>query len=176
MNKKIQKTNKIKSIMAKSRSRFKFLKKKSHHPSAHPECKFCKKLIDNEDVWFENQHIVVMPGRPHHKGHLVVLPKAHEENLMKLHEKTLDAFLNDTIKVMKALDKAIKPEMFNLEYLDNWDHHVHWNIYPRFKTDKDFGNPPVIPKKGKRFKKMELSEGELKIFKQALKRLSKSMW
>lgn len=157
-------------------NRFKFVKKRKQHPLKHPECKFCKKLVEKEDIWFENKHIVVMPGRPHHKGHLVVLPKAHEENLLKLHEKTLDAFLNDTIKVMKALNKAIKPNMFNLEYLDNWDHHIHWNIYPRFDTDKDFGNPPVIPKKRARFKKQELSDKELNIFKNTLKRYSKSMW
>jgi diadenosine tetraphosphate (Ap4A) HIT family hydrolase len=116
-----------------------------------------------------------MFGRAHHKGHLVVMPKVHEEDIMKLHEKTLDSFMNDTMKIMKALGKAIKPDLFNIEYLDNWDHHVHWNIYPRFRSDPDWGNPPVIPPKGRKFKERFLSEVELAAFKRELKRI-KGLW
>ena len=114
----------------------------------HPDCKFCKILKEQKDkVIFENEHIAVVFGGPHHKGHIAILPKIHVEHFLRLQEKTLDSFFNDTVDVMKALDKAIKPDIINLEYLDNWDHHIHWNIYPRYKTDPDWGNPPIIPKK-----------------------------
>jgi len=72
--------------------------------------------------------------------------------------------MNDTILICRALDKAIKFDRINLEYLDNWDFHIHWNVYARFKSDPDFGNPPEIPKKGQKFKDRSLTAKELKIF------------
>ena len=164
------------SLDTKEKDRFKCVKHKHQHPHLHPECKFCKNIKEKKDILFENNHIVVMFGRPHHKGHIVVMPKVHEEDLLKLHEKTLDSFLNDTVKIMKALGKAIRPDLFNLEYLDNWDHHVHWNIYPRFKSDLDYGNPPQIPKKGKKFKPRLLSKNETDVFNRQIMRLKKELW
>lgn len=143
----------------------------------HPECKFCKILREKKDeIVFENAHIAVVFGRLHHKGHLVVIPKTHEEHFLKLHEKTLDSFFNDTVRIMKAIDKAIKPDIINLEYLDNWDHHIHWNVYPRFKTDPDWGNPPVIPLKGEKFEPKEMSKAEMKIFMDELEKQRTALW
>lgn len=166
----------LKSGKSISKDRFRFIKKKRHHPHQHPGCKFCRKIKAKKDILFENAHIVVMFGRQHHKGHLLVMPKAHEEDLLRLHEKTLDSFMNDTIKIMKALGKAIKPDLFNLEYLDNWDRHIHWNIYPRFKKDKDWGNPPDIPPKGAGFKPKPLTKQEFAVFKRELDRIKKELW
>ena len=149
----------------------KFLKNKNQHPDKHPKCKFCKLVKDKSKIIFENPHIIVVLGRAHHKGHLVVLTKAHEEHLMQLHEKTLDSFFNDTMKICKALNKAIKFDRLNMAYLNNWDPHIHWNIYPRFKKDSDWGQPPKIPKKNAKFKPKTLSEKELKIFKKALSKI-----
>ncbi len=149
------------------------------------KCKFCAKLkkhhkcgsgTEHDDVLFENRHIVVMEGRPHHKGHLLVMPRVHEENLLRLKKETLRSFFNDTILVMRALGKAIHPDRFNLEYLDNWDAHIHWNIYPRFKTDPDFGNPPVIPEKNQAFKSKKLSKQEYAVFVKELKKIRKKLW
>lgn len=164
------------SFNASEKTRFKYVKHKHQHPHSHPECKFCERIRLKKGIFFENHHLVVMFGRPHHKGHLVVMPKIHEEDLMKLHEKTLDSFMNDTVKIMKALGNAIKPDLFNLEYLDNWDHHLHWNVYPRFKTDADWGNPPVIPLKGEKFEEKLLSTKELAVFKREIKKMSKELW
>jgi diadenosine tetraphosphate (Ap4A) HIT family hydrolase len=149
----------------------KFLKTKSQHPDKHPDCKFCNLVKDKKNIIYENPHIIVVFGRPHHKGHLVVLTRAHEEHIMKLHEKSLDSLFNDTMKVCKALHKAIKFDRLNLEYLNNWDPHIHWNIYPRFKTDKDWGNPPKIPKKNGKFKPKNLSKKELAVFKKQLSKI-----
>ncbi|MEA3430409.1 MAG: hypothetical protein U9R08_04005 [Nanoarchaeota archaeon] len=149
----------------------KFVKHEHQHPDKHPKCKFCKLHIKKEDILFENAHIIVVMGRAHHKGHLVIATRAHEEHLMLLHRKTLNSFFNDAIKVCRALHKAIKFDRLNMEYLDNWDPHIHWNIYPRFKTDKDWGNPPDIPKKGKKFKNLRLTESEMKLFKKELQKL-----
>ena len=139
-------------------------------------CKFCDLIkAQSKEILFENDHIVVLFGRQHHKGHVLVMTRSHEEDLLRLHEKTLDSFFNDTVKICKALGKAIKPDRFNLEYLDNWDPHVHWNIYPRFKKDKDFGQPPYIPKKGEKFEPRDLNYKELKIFLKEIDRIKKEL-
>ena len=145
-------------------------------PKKKVKCKFCAIIKQKKDLLFENKHIAVMWGRQHHKGHLLVMPRVHEENLLRLHEKTLDSFMNDTIHIIKALDKAVKFDNVNIEYLDNWDFHIHWNIYPRFKNDPDWGNPPILPVKGKKFKDKPLSKKELAIFKKELKKIAKELW
>ncbi|MBW3014797.1 HIT family protein [Candidatus Woesearchaeota archaeon] len=149
----------------------KYVHHEHQHPHKHPDCKFCKWHVKKEDILFENPHIIVVMGRAHHKGHLVIATRPHEEHLMLLHPKTLSHFFNDAIKVCRALHTAIKFDRLNLEYLDNWDPHIHWNIYPRFKKDKDWGNPPYIPKKGERFKSQKLTDKEMRIFKRELKKI-----
>lgn len=148
-----------------------FMKHKKQHPDAHPDCKFCAIMKDKSKILYENPHIVVVFGRLHHKGHLVILTRPHEEHLMRLHEYTLDSFFNDSMKVCRALHKSIKFDRLNMEYLDNWDPHIHWNIYPRFKTDKDWGNPPVIPGKDEKVKEKKMTKKEMDIFRKEMKRL-----
>lgn len=137
-------------------------------------CKFCRK-IRTDEVIYETDHIAVVLGRQHHKGHIVVATKKHIENMFDLPEKALDAFINDTVKIIKVLDRIIKPDTVNLEYLDNWDFHVHWNIYPRFKEDPDYGNPPVIPPRGAKFKERKMSKKEMSDFKKEINKIKK-MW
>ena len=139
-------------------------------PDFVKECKFCRKIREDQ-VIFENEHIAVVLGRQHHKGHLVVATKKHIENMFDLPEKAFDSYINDTVKMVKALDKVIQPATVNLEYLDNWDFHVHWNVYPRFKDDPDYGNPPVIPPKGSKFKEYKMTDAELAAFKKEIKKM-----
>ncbi|MBI5398649.1 HIT family protein [Candidatus Woesearchaeota archaeon] len=160
-----------KNLLAKTHMEREGKRRKKGSKQKDVDCKFCRQIKEKNGILFESEHLVVVFGRPHHKGHLVVMPRHHEENLLRLHEKTLDSFFNDTILVMKALEKAIKPDLFNLEYLDNWDSHVHWNLYPRFKSDPDYGNPPVIPNKGEPFKQKTLSSREINIFMHELAKI-----
>ena len=143
----------------------------------HSECRFCDIVHEQkEKIIFENDHIVVVFGRLHHKGHLVILTRTHEEHLMLMHEDTVDAFFNDTIHVCKALHSATKFDRLNMEYLDNWDPHIHWNIYPRFKADKDWGNPPEIPAREQKFKEQKMTKKEMNMFlKELKKRLPQGM-
>jgi len=97
------------------------------------------------------------------------------KDMFDLPEKALDSFINDAVKIIKALDKVIEPATTNLEYLDNWDFHVHWNVYPRFKTDPDYGNPPVIPPKGSKFKEYKMTKKEMAAFKKEIKKI-KHLW
>jgi diadenosine tetraphosphate (Ap4A) HIT family hydrolase len=166
----------LSSLASLDKSRFRYIRHRRQHPDLHPECRFCQRIRAKKDILFENAHIVVMFGRPHHKGHIIVMPKAHEEDILKLHQKTLGSFLNDTVRVMKALGKSIHPDLFNLEYLDNWDHHVHWNIYPRFRSDPDYGDPPKIPGKDARFRPRLLSQKELKVLDSEMRKLKRELW
>jgi len=141
------------------------------------DCKFCD-IVHSKDkskIYWENNHLVVVQGRDHHKGHLVIMPRTHEEHIMMLRPKTLNMLFDATILICRALHKAIKFDRLNFEYLDNWDPHIHINVYPRFKTDKDWGNPPVIPKKGKKYIPKHLTEKERKIFERELKKVSNKL-
>ena len=46
------------------------------------------------------------------------------------------------------MNKIFSPDRLNYELLGNWEPHIHWHIYPRYKTDLDWGQPPLLHWKG----------------------------
>src|SRR3989344_954278 len=73
-------------------------KHKNYRFKKHSGCRFCDIVHRQKNrILFENDHLIVVFGRLHHKGHLVVLTRTHEEHLMLMHKHTIDAYFNDTV-------------------------------------------------------------------------------
>lgn len=112
------------------------------------KCKFCHP----EDVLFETSTSIIKAGSGHHHGHLQVGFKRHVEDITELTDKEFISFCTDLLKTARVVKKVFSPDKINYQLLGNWEQHVHWQIYPRYKSDPDFGQPPIIPWKvmGKR--------------------------
>lgn len=112
-------------------------------------CVFCRAA--DAGVGFENlclyqtEHSMVMMNKfPYNSGHILVLPKAHEGQMLKLSmEQYLD--LQKTIRLsVEAIETIYQPAGFNL----GMNHgavagagipeHLHYHIVPRWAGDLNF--------------------------------------
>ena len=107
------------------------------------DCIFCKiaegkipasKVYENKDV------IAFLDISPVNKGHVLVLPKQHFENLQKIPEALLCETVKAVKKIAPAVLKAVNAPAFNLS-LNNGKEagqlvpHLHFHIMPRFEKD-----------------------------------------
>jgi diadenosine tetraphosphate (Ap4A) HIT family hydrolase len=125
-------------------------------------CSKCD-LLGNAEFFFENDSVVAYFSRFDFKGHTVILLKQHKEKVSDMTSKESHDFMDAMIKIGKAIEAVIKPDIMNYQFNMNWNRHVHAHIYPRFKKDDlHWGEPIKIPGKNARFRKKELSEKEKK--------------
>jgi len=123
-------------------------------------CNKCDR-IKKRDYFFENDSVVAYFSRPDFRGHAVILLKSHKEKVTDMTFKESHDLMDALIKVAKAIEMTIKPDIINYQFNMNWVRHVHCHIYPRFKdTDKCWGDPICIPKKDARFTKQLLTDKE----------------
>jgi len=123
-------------------------------------CNKCDR-IRKEDYFWENDSVVAYFSRPDFRGHTVILLKNHKEKVADMTKKESHDMMDAIIKIAKAVEKTIKPDIINYQFNMNWVRHVHCHLYPRFKnTDRCWGEPICIPKKNAKFKKNELTEKE----------------
>lgn len=116
-------------------------------------CLFCDLLRQKSDrknlVLLRTSHYAVILNRyPYNNGHLMIVPKRHIADIVKLNAQEKAEFFEVLIKVQRSLQKAMKPHGFNLG-MNLSDvagagvpHHLHWHIVPRWKGDVNF--MPVV--------------------------------
>jgi diadenosine tetraphosphate (Ap4A) HIT family hydrolase len=137
--------------------------------SAEPvDCQFCEYIREPDGLLWETEHVAVRFGRPHHKGHTQVLLRRHEEDLTALTEAERDAFFDQMIYVAQVVQDVLEPDLLNYQLLGNWVPHLHWHIYPRYRADPDFGDPPAIPLRDEPFEPLYPSDGEVELLKAGL--------
>lgn len=116
-------------------------------------CLFCRLLKEKKDkpnlVLFRTaHHYVVLNRYPYNNGHLMIVPNRHIACLSQLNALEREDFFNTFEKVRKALEKAMRPQGFNvgMNIADvagaGIPDHLHWHIVPRWKGDVNF--MPVV--------------------------------
>lgn len=107
------------------------------------DCIFCKiaegkvasKLIYEDDRTMA--FLDINPGAP---GHTLVIPKVHRDTILDMSEDEICSMFLTVAKVIKAIEKVIKPEGVNV-FQNNRPaagqvvNHVHVHIFPRFHGD-----------------------------------------
>lgn len=108
------------------------------------KCVFCEWKKNYRKI-YENDHVVAVWGSPYVKGHVKVILKRHAENLTDLTNAEACALMDAWQKVGKAIEQVIHPDIINWQINCNWTRHVHGHTYPRWKTDRDWGEPILLP-------------------------------
>jgi histidine triad (HIT) family protein len=108
-----------------------------------PDCIFCKVVageIPGEIVDSDDRTITVMDINPATRGHVVVIPREHAENLVSVSEEDLAATMNAARRIVDRLQESIAPAGFNI--LNNmgraaWQSifHFHVHVIPRYADD-----------------------------------------
>ena len=106
-------------------------------------CIFCK-IIEGEipsyKVYEDENVLAFLDIFPHTKGHVVVIPKQHYENLEDLPIEQWQ-YLSVGIKnSLKIVNDKISPDGCNIginnkEVAGQVVPHVHWHILPRYNKD-----------------------------------------
>lgn len=120
------------------------------------DCLFCKianKQISAEVVYEDEFATAVLDINPRAKGHIMVLPKVHAENILDLPDEKIDGVFKAVKNVTNILAKAFSPDGFTIginhgsvsgQTID----HLHIHIIPRWFNDNGgsihsvVNNPP----------------------------------
>ncbi|MFH1291888.1 MAG: HIT family protein [bacterium] len=106
-------------------------------------CIFCKIIngeVPNHAVYEDKNVLAFLDIFPHAKGHTVVVPKKHYQDLEQLPEIEWKNLAIGLQKAMDRLRKVLNPEGFNIginnhEIAGQAVGHVHWHILPRWQKD-----------------------------------------
>jgi len=107
------------------------------------DCVFCK-IIDGEipaiKVLDEELVVAFMDINPSSKGHMLVVPKNHVENIFEIPESDLTALIKAVKRCAKAAKEALNAEGITILQLngkasDQIVPHLHIHIIPRWKND-----------------------------------------
>jgi histidine triad (HIT) family protein len=108
-----------------------------------PDCIFCKVIageIPGEIVDSDDRTVTVMDINPATRGHVVVIPREHSEDLLAVSEEDLAATMNAVRRITSRMQETIEPDGFNM--LNNmgrvaWQSifHFHVHVIPRYRDD-----------------------------------------
>ena len=103
-------------------------------------CKIANKEIDSKIVYEDEFSVAFLDINPCQRGHLLVIPKKHYQNLNEVPEDQLTKLFETVKKMTKLLEKKLKVSSFNI----GWNHgkdagqvinHLHIHIIPRYSND-----------------------------------------
>ncbi|AKM83859.1 MAG: Diadenosine tetraphosphate (Ap4A) hydrolase related HIT family hydrolase, Hit-like protein involved in cell-cycle regulation [Candidatus Campbellbacteria bacterium GW2011_OD1_34_28] len=106
-------------------------------------CLFCK-IINGEipslKICENDRAVAFMDISYVNKGHSLVIPKKHSENIFDIEQEDLNTTMEIVRKISKIVKKATKADGVNI-HINNGAaagqviHHTHIHIIPRFKED-----------------------------------------
>jgi histidine triad (HIT) family protein len=131
-------------------------------------CKIIKKEIPASFIYENNKSVAFLVIKPVNKGHTVVVPKHHCENILTAPDEELKDIILTVKKVAKIIVEFVGADGWNLQ-VNNGEAagqvvmHSHFHIIPRFKTDK-FKNWPHLDVSSEELNKLaEEIKSKLKI-------------
>ncbi len=103
-------------------------------------CKIVKKEIPASIVYEDSKYIAFLDITPVNKGHTLVIPKEHHEDLLSTSDSILDGMLNVAKKIAKAVLSAVDSKGCNVFFnvgkvAGQAVPHLHLHITPRFEDD-----------------------------------------
>lgn len=110
-------------------------------------CKIANGVIPSATIYEDDDFRAILDIAPAHKGHTIILPKKHADNLFALDEATASKLLPVAKKVACAVKKVTGCDGINIlqnngEAAGQTVFHLHVHVVPRFEGD---GILPVWP-------------------------------
>ena len=107
------------------------------------DCIFCKIIageLPSDKIYEDEEVLAFMDIRPVARGHALVVPKKHSEDLLTTDDAILDGLLPKVKKIATAVMNGVKADGVNI----TTNHgaaagqvvfHLHFHIIPRIKGD-----------------------------------------
>lgn len=121
--------------------------------SKQENCIFCK-IVAGESPKFEvfedEQTLAFMDINPASEGHVLVIPKAHWQDLYSMPDEQLGYVTATTKRVATAVQKTFQPDGISLNQANGKGAaqsilHFHFHIVPRWSGDELKMNWELIP-------------------------------
>lgn len=130
------------------------------------DCIFCKLangVIPTNSIYEDEDFNVILDMSPATKGHALILPKEHADNLYELSEETASKVMMLAKKLAKSMTEKLNCDGFNLvqnngSVAGQTVFHFHLHLIPRYEADGQNIN----------WKPQEVSADELKKLKDLL--------
>jgi len=72
-------------------------------------------------------------------GRVVVAYKEHLSEIVDLSDEDRNAFMEDVVKVARAIHAAFKPDKVNYGAYGDTGHHLHFHLVPKYKDGDEWG-------------------------------------
>ena len=107
------------------------------------DCIFCKLAngdIPTNSIYEDDRFNVILDNGPATKGHALILPKQHADNLYDLPDDVAAKILPLAKKLATKVTEALKADGFNLvqnnkECAGQTVNHFHLHLIPRYEND-----------------------------------------
>ena len=107
------------------------------------DCIFCKLangIIPTNSLYEDETVNVIFDAGPATKGHVLIIPKEHFDDIYSLDDKTAEHIFKVGDKIANAVNRALKPDGLNVvqnngEAAGQTVFHFHTHIIPRYKND-----------------------------------------
>ena len=118
------------------------------------DCIFCKIAageISSATVYEDDDFRAILDLSPAAKGHTLVIPKSHSDNLLSVEPDTAAKALKVISKTANAIKEALGCDGINVvqnngEAAGQTVMHLHFHIIPRYKNDSvNIGWQPMKP-------------------------------
>lgn len=108
------------------------------------DCIFCKLangIIPTNSIYEDEDFNVILDAAPATKGHVLILPKEHADNLYELPDETATKVLGLAKKLAKNMTDKLGCDGLNLvqnngTVAGQTVFHFHMHMIPRYKDDK----------------------------------------
>jgi len=123
---------------------------------AGPDCIFCAIVAGDspaEIVDSDEHTVTLMDVNPATRGHVLVIPRRHSEDLLAIDADDLAACVAASQRVVKRIEATLGPDGFNLVNAARaaaWQtvFHFHIHVVPRYADDPL--RLPWVPRRGDR--------------------------
>jgi diadenosine tetraphosphate (Ap4A) HIT family hydrolase len=79
--------------------------------------------------------IAILGHDQYYRGYTLVVARTHATELFELASTECGQYLEDMVRVARALAAAFSPRKLNYELLGNTVPHLHWHLFPRYAGD-----------------------------------------
>ena len=103
-------------------------------------CKIIKKEIPSRILYEDDDFIIILDNGPATRGHAILIPKEHFENIFTMNEEIASKLFPVLIKVSNAMKKVLNCDELNLlqnngRQAGQTVFHFHLHLIPRYKED-----------------------------------------
>ena len=113
-----------------------------------PTCSLCRLMEkrQQDDCYIaELEHTMMFLNWDQtYRGRSMLVLKSHVPDFFRLHMNEILGIVSELRLLQAAVEKALRPDMFNHLFMGNTAGHAHLHVVPRYRGEHNFGSSPFL--------------------------------